>query len=60
MLLRDSVQDAFTVKHVLESLIRRSKNFEKDRESIIMELEMLVGDVDYSIEHMEQKMMENA
>ena len=60
MLLRDSVQDAFTVKHVLESLVRRSKNFEKDAASIIMELEMLVGDVEYSIEHMEQKMMENA
>lgn len=59
MLLRDSVQDAFTVKHVLESLIRRSKNFEKDAASIIMELEMLVGDVDYSIDHMEKKMMEN-
>ena len=59
MLLRDSVQDAFTVKHVLESLIRRSKNFEKDAASIIMELEMLVGDVEYSIDHMEKKMMEN-
>ena len=59
MLLRDSVQDAFTVKHVLESLIRRSKNFEKDAQSIIMELEMLVGDVEYSIDHMEKKMMEN-
>lgn len=60
MLLRDSVQDAFTVKHVLESLVRRSKNFEKDAASIIMELEMLVGDVEYSIDYMEQKMMENA
>ena len=59
MLLRDSIQDAFTVKHVLESLIRRSKNFEKDAASIIMELEMLVGDVDYSIDHMEKEMMEN-
>jgi len=60
MLLRDSVQDAFTVKHVLESLIRRSKNFGKDRESILMELGFLVEDIDKSIEHMEQKMMENA
>lgn len=59
MLLRDSVQDAFTVKHVLESLIRRSKNFEKDRESILMELGFLVEDIDKSIEQMEQKMMEN-
>ena len=60
MLLRDSVQDAFTVKHVLESLIRRSKNFGKDRESILMELGFLVEDIDKSIEQMEQKMMENA
>lgn len=60
MLLRDSVQDAFTVKHVIESLVRRSKNFEKDRESILMELEFLVGDIDKSIDAMEKKMMENA
>lgn len=59
MMLRDSVQDAFTVKHIIESLIRRSKNFDKDRESILMELGFIVEDIDKSIDTMEQKMMEN-
>jgi len=60
MMLRDSVQDAFTVKHIIESLIRRSKNFDKDRESILMELGFMVEDIDKSIDTMEQKMMEDA
>lgn len=56
MMLRDSIQDAETVKNRLESLIRRSKNYGKSREDILMELQFLVEDAQTSIDEMDRRM----
>lgn len=56
MMLRDSIQDAETVKQRLESLIRRSKNYGKSREDILMELQFLVEDAQKSINEMDRRM----
>jgi len=56
MMLRDSIQDAETVKQRLESLIRRSKNYGKSREDILMELQFLVEDAQKSINEIDRRM----
>ena len=56
MMLRDSIQDAETVKNRLESLIRRSKNYGKSREDILMELQFLVEDAQKSIDEIDRRM----
>lgn len=56
MMLRDSIQDAEAVKQRLESLIRRSKNYGKSREDILMELQFLVEDAQTSIDEMDRRM----
>ena len=56
MMLRDSIQDATLVKSVLEGLIRRSENYDKSREDILMELQILVEDAQKSIDEMDLQM----
>ena len=56
MMLRDSIQDAENVKKRLESLIRRSKTFNKSREAILEELQFLVEDAQLSIDEMDSRM----
>lgn len=56
MMLRDSIQDATLVKSVLESLIRRSENYNKSREDILMELQFLIEDAQKSIDEMDLQM----
>lgn len=56
MMLRDSIQDATLVKSVLKSLIRRSENYDKSREDILMELQFLVEDAQKSIDEMDLQM----
>lgn len=56
MMLHDSIQDAETVKQRLESLIRRSENYDKSREDILMELQFLVEDAQKSINEMDRRM----
>jgi hypothetical protein len=56
MMLRDSIQDAETVKQRLEGLIRRSKNYGKSREDILMELQFLVEDAQKSIDEMDRRL----
>lgn len=56
MMLRDSIQDATLVKSVLEGLIRRSENYNKSREDILMELQILVEDAQKSIDEMDLQM----
>ena len=56
MMLRDSIQDAENVKKRLESLIRRSKTFNKSREAILEELQFLVEDAQLSIDEMDRRM----
>lgn len=53
MILRDSIQDASTVKSVVEGLIRRSDTFNKSREDILIELSMMVNDIETSIDRMD-------
>jgi hypothetical protein len=56
MMLRDSIQDAETVKQRLEGLIRRSNNYDKSREDILMELQFLVEDAQKSIDEMDRRL----
>ena len=56
MMLRDSIQDAETVKSRLEGLIRRSNTYGKSREDILMELQFLVEDAQKSIDEMDRRM----
>jgi len=56
MMLLDSIQDATTVKKVVESLIRRADTYGKSREDILFELQVLVEDADKSIQEMDRRM----
>lgn len=53
MILRDSIQDASTVKSVVEGLIRRADTFGKTRDDILLELSMMVNDIETSIDQMD-------
>ena len=58
MILRDSIQDASTVKAIVEGLIRRADTYGKTREDILFELTCMVEDVDKSITHMDASISE--
>ena len=55
MIIVKDIQDATTVKKTLKSLVRRSVNFNKSKEDILVELMLYVEELDRNIEREESR-----
>lgn len=57
MIIVKDIQDATTVKKALKSLVRRSVNFNKSKEDILVELMLFVEELDKNIDREESSMI---
>lgn len=57
MIIVKDIQDATTVKKALKSLVRRSVNFNKSKEDILVELMLFVEELDKNIDREESAMI---
>ena len=57
MIIVKDIQDATTVKKALKSLVRRSVNFNKSKEDILVELMLFVEELDKNIDREESSMV---